>query len=130
MRRSKGGGSTMKRDAWSRVVLGGLVALGGVWSVSDASAAAAAGANGQEVYELKCMTCHGQTGRGDGPTANALNKKPQDFAEAGFFAARPDADLKTTIVSGKTPMPAFRGKLKAKEIEAVIAYIKSLGTKK
>ena len=34
---------------------------------------------GRVEYESKCATCHGVTGRGDGPTAQFLTRKPKDL---------------------------------------------------
>ena len=34
---------------------------------------------GKRVYEAKCATCHGLTGKGDGPYAANLTKKPADL---------------------------------------------------
>lgn len=32
-------------------------------------------------YEISCMPCHGRDGRGDGPMANGLAKKPADLTQ-------------------------------------------------
>ena len=34
---------------------------------------------GKVEYESKCATCHGLTGKGDGPTAQFLTRKPKDL---------------------------------------------------
>jgi len=34
---------------------------------------------GKEEYETKCVICHGVSGKGDGPQALALAKKPADL---------------------------------------------------
>jgi mono/diheme cytochrome c family protein len=33
----------------------------------------------QEMYKTWCATCHGLSGKGDGPAASALKKKPADL---------------------------------------------------
>ena len=81
---------------------------------------------GKKVYEAKCLTCHGKEGRGDGPTAQGLGKKPRNFTEPDFLKTRTDADLKKTILEGRPPMPAFKGTLKDKDIDEVIPFVKSL----
>ena len=81
---------------------------------------------GEKVYLLKCMTCHGRNGKGDGPTAQSLDKKPRNFTEPGFLDTRSDADLKKTILEGRPPMPPFKAALKDKDIESVIPYVKAL----
>ena len=36
-------------------------------------------ANGQEMYQSYCASCHGKTGKGDGPAASALKTPPTDL---------------------------------------------------
>ncbi len=35
-------------------------------------------ANGQQMYESYCASCHGKAGKGDGPAASALKTAPTD----------------------------------------------------
>ncbi len=43
----------------------------------DASSVAA----GKAVYVAQCLKCHGDTGKGDGPSAKDLNPKPKDLSD-------------------------------------------------
>lgn len=36
-------------------------------------------ARGRELFMANCVSCHGDNGLGDGPTASTLNPKPRDF---------------------------------------------------
>ncbi len=36
-------------------------------------------AKGRDLYAVNCVSCHGATGLGDGPTAPTLNPKPRNF---------------------------------------------------
>ncbi|HEY0738311.1 MAG TPA: CopD family protein, partial [Herpetosiphonaceae bacterium] len=36
-------------------------------------------ASGKQIYQQNCVTCHGDTGRGDGPAARSLPGLPADF---------------------------------------------------
>ena len=36
-------------------------------------------ARGREVFRANCVSCHGENGQGDGPTAATLNPKPRNF---------------------------------------------------
>ncbi len=36
---------------------------------------------GRRLYEFHCQSCHGETGRGDGPTAEVLKVKPADLTK-------------------------------------------------
>ena len=109
---------------------------------SGFAAAAFAGdaAAGKLVYTGKgtCWTCHGQAGKGDGPAGKALNPAPRDFSVGAFkFDAdkngKPgeDADLKLVIQKGAgafggNPAMAPWGHLSAKEIDDVVAFVRSL----
>jgi cytochrome c oxidase cbb3-type subunit 2 len=109
---------------------------------SGVAAAALAGdaAAGKTVYTGKgtCWTCHGQAGKGDGPAGKALNPAPRDFSVGAFkFDADKDgtvgtdADLKLVITKGAAafggnPTMVPWGTLSAKEVDDVIAYIRSL----
>jgi mono/diheme cytochrome c family protein len=41
---------------------------------------AASLARGKDIFEANCASCHGVSGKGDGPAAQALNPKPADLA--------------------------------------------------
>jgi len=62
---------------------------------------------GQLVYLQYCASCHGGTGKGDGPTAAALTRKPSDLTllaknNGGLF---PDAKV-MAIIEGTEPITA------------------------
>jgi mono/diheme cytochrome c family protein len=38
-------------------------------------------ASGKEMFTSYCAVCHGPSGKGDGPAANALTKKPADLTQ-------------------------------------------------
>jgi cytochrome c oxidase cbb3-type subunit 2 len=91
----------------------------------------AAIAQGKQVYERRCVPCHGIKGDGNGPAATFLYKqRPRNFT-LGEFKFRltkglpTDADLLRTITRGVrgTAMPAWF-ELPLDERLAVIQYIK------
>jgi high-affinity iron transporter len=50
-----------------------------------------------------CGTCHGQTGRGDGPVARTLHPPPRDFRDAAAFKNGTDpSSVANTIATGLT----------------------------
>ena len=57
----------------------GSVALTSAAAVGYAGALADAPQLGQDHYEAKCAVCHGADGKGNGPVANMLTKKPSDL---------------------------------------------------
>jgi len=87
---------------------------------------------GKEVYERRCIGCHGEKGDGNGPAATFLfNQRPRNF-NAGVFKFRllqkpvpTDGDLLRTITRGVrgTAMPAWY-ELPLNDRLAVIQYIK------
>jgi cytochrome c oxidase cbb3-type subunit I/II len=89
-------------------------------------------AYGKEVYERRCIGCHGEKGDGNGPAATFLfNQRPRNF-NAGVFKFRltqkpipTDGDLLRTITRGVrgTAMPAWY-ELPLNDRLAVIQYIK------
>jgi len=61
---------------------------------------AAAQAEGDEIFKVRCSVCHGLTGKGDGMAAAALNPKPRDYTSAEWQASVTDADIEKIIVQG------------------------------
>lgn len=61
---------------------------------------AAAVAEADSVYSTRCATCHGATGRGDGPGAANLNPKPRDYSDQAWQKTVTDEDIEKTIVYG------------------------------
>jgi len=83
---------------------------------------------GKKLFEANCATCHGKTGRGDGPGAAALNPKPADLkAMAGNHS---DGDYAWKIANGRGAMPAWRGVLDEKQIWDAVNFVQSLGGSK
>jgi cytochrome c oxidase cbb3-type subunit I/II len=89
-------------------------------------------AHGKEVYQQRCLGCHGVRGDGNGPAATFMYKqRPRNFAAAVFkfrLTKEPlptDGDLLRTITRGVrgTAMPAWH-ELHINDRLAVIQYIK------
>ncbi|MBI4339611.1 MAG: copper resistance protein CopC [Chloroflexi bacterium] len=80
---------------------------------------------GGRVYSDRCQTCHGLTGRGDGPGAASLPTKPFDLAI--HVPMHADSDLFTVVSEGRlaTSMPSFKEVLSRDEIWHVINYIRA-----
>lgn len=80
---------------------------------------------GREIYAMRCVTCHGVLGRGDGPIARLLHGGVADLAPA--LRAKGDSELLDAVAAGVGPMPAFAPALGASERRAVLLYIRNLG---
>ncbi len=61
---------------------------------------AAAVAEADNIYSTRCATCHGATGRGDGPGAANLDPKPRDYSDQAWQKTVTDEDIEKTIVYG------------------------------
>ena len=88
---------------------------------------------GKEVYQRRCLGCHGVDGDGNGPAAAFIQRdRPRNFNLAVFkFRATPsgslpnDGDLMRTLIRGVrgTAMPTWH-ELAEKDRMSVIQYIK------
>ena len=76
---------------------------------------------GKDLYDAKCMVCHGANGRGDGPAAAAFTPKPADFTSPSFWKDKTPEKIAKIITTGEGHMPAFN--FKPDEIKAVIDYL-------
>jgi mono/diheme cytochrome c family protein len=87
---------------------------------------------GKKLYGQFCVSCHGQSGKGDGPAATALNPKPRDHTDKELMSKLSDEDMLKVIKNGgvsvgKSPlMPPWGASLKDDQIKDVIAYIRTL----
>jgi len=118
-----------------------LAALAVVSFVASAASAAGDAAAGKKNFDTLCFTCHGSAGAGDGPAGAALNPPPRNFQKGDFkFDANKDgkpgedADLHLVIQNGAgayggNPAMAPWGHLPAKDIDDLIAYIRTLKKK-
>lgn len=70
-------------------------------------------ADGPQMFQSYCSSCHGKTGRGDGPAAVALKAKPADLTtiakrHGGNFSAKDFEDRLNGIAShGSQEMPVW-----------------------
>ncbi len=80
---------------------------------------------GRKLFEANCVSCHGPTGRGNGPIAARLEKLPADLA--AMAGQHPDGDFAWKIAEGRGPMPAWKGTLTENQIWDLVNYIQSLG---
>jgi mono/diheme cytochrome c family protein len=81
---------------------------------------------GKAVFTAQCLTCHGETGVGNGPGAKDLPKHPGDLTSRGV-QDQSDGSLFWKISTGRTPMTAFQGTLSAEERWQVIRFVRTFG---
>jgi high-affinity iron transporter len=85
-------------------------------------------AHGAEVYREHCASCHGETGRGDGPGARGLTPPPANLADHQAMGAKSRLDLYRQLLLGVpgTAMPTFERTLSEDDRWAVAAYALTL----
>ena len=82
---------------------------------------------GKELFAANCMSCHGETGMGDGSASAALNPKPRNFHQLeGWTNGRKFPDMYKTLQEGilKNGMAAYEYLPSADRI-AIISYIRT-----
>lgn len=67
---------------------------------AEMKVSAADKAEARKIYGERCATCHGDTGKGDGAGAKALNPKPRSFTDAAWQKKATDDHLRKVIVGG------------------------------
>lgn len=113
-------------------------AFAAVALLAPGAALAADAAAGKTAFTTNCASCHGDSGKGDGPVGAALNPPPRDFSKGEFKfdtdgdgKTGTDADLKNVIQKGggayggsvlMAPWPS----LSDADIANLIAHIRSL----
>ncbi len=87
---------------------------------ADADARAAAA-----LWSMRCASCHGASGRGDG-TGRPPGAALPDMTSPAYRSARSDAELHTIIKEGKGMMPAFGDQLNDRGIAVLVQHVRTL----
>ena len=85
---------------------------------------------GKVLYKTNCAGCHGESGKGDGPGAGVFKPPPRDHTDKAYMSTLTDKQLADVIkmggaIRGKPLMPS-NPQLKDAELEALVAYVRSL----
>ena len=105
-----------------------ILLVNDAWGVSDIS-------RGAELFATNCATCHGADGQPDpdSPLVKGLGVMPANLSDALFNSREPESEWKLVVTYGGAKlgfseiMPAFGEALSEQEIDAVLAYVKTLG---
>jgi mono/diheme cytochrome c family protein len=91
-------------------------------------------ADAADIFKVRCSTCHGLEGKGDGPASAALNPKPRNYTDAKWQDSVTDEHIEKTIVNGgasvglsplMVPNPDLAGKPETvKELRKIIRGFK------
>jgi mono/diheme cytochrome c family protein len=86
---------------------------------------------GRDLYKTHCVSCHGETGAGDGPAARNLKFPPRDFRSADFSfvegGALPSHEALVERIRSGAPergMPTWKG-MREEDLGALADYIKT-----
>jgi high-affinity iron transporter len=87
-------------------------------------------AEGKRIFDQSCASCHGATGKGDGPAGVALTPKPPPIGLAEHMKGVTPAMTYRVLSVGiaGTPMVGYGGTLTPEERWNVVAYVTSLRT--
>ncbi len=84
---------------------------------------------GKEIYEKKCILCHGIRGDGKGPASTGLNPKPTNFRDS-HGEKMTDGEHFWKITTGRGGMPSFAKDLTEEERWHVINYVNTFMNQK
>lgn len=80
------------------------------------------------LFQTMCASCHGASGRGDGP-GRPPAASIADFSATSFQSSRSDDDLASIIRDGRGGfMPAFGDQLSPTGVLALVRHVRRLGT--
>ena len=80
---------------------------------------------GKAIYKTRCVVCHGEKGKGDGPAGKALNPPAADHSSAAV-QAQTDGELFWKISEGRGPMVGWKLILSEEERWQLVNYIRTL----
>lgn len=82
-------------------------------------------AAGKIVYLGNCLSCHGKSGKGDGPAAAALTTSPGDLSNSKMWQLSDGAAF-WKITEGRAPMTTFKTLLTDEQRWQVVSYMRTL----
>jgi mono/diheme cytochrome c family protein len=77
------------------------------------------------LYNDKCASCHGNSGKGDGHDATLYDPAPTNFADAKRMSGVSDGELFYKLSEGRKPMPSFRKRLTEDQRWQLILLLRS-----
>ena len=129
-------GTIPKDDSLIVIAENSSSAVASAPSGSSATAAITpqARADAADIFESRCVTCHGEEGRGDGPAASNLNPKPVDFHNRDWQKSIDDATIARAIVHGGSAV-GVSGEMAANPdladepavVTALVLHVRELG---
>lgn len=90
------------------------------------------GAEAKSNYAMYCTPCHGDTGMGDGPQADAMEVPPRNHTDGNYLSTRTDEQIFKVIKGGgpavgfSSSMPPFDNLLTEEEMKGMVKHVRSL----
>ncbi len=85
---------------------------------------------GKASFTAFCASCHGYSGKGDGPAGATLKTRPRDFTDCAKMTPMADAMLFNVIKDGGAAsslsgdMPPWKDAFEDPEIRDLVAYVR------
>jgi mono/diheme cytochrome c family protein len=77
------------------------------------------------VYLDKCVQCHGETGKGDGPDAANYYPRPTTLTDVQHMNSVTDGEIFYQISEGRKPMPSFKKRLTEEQRWQLVLLVRS-----
>ena len=74
------------------------------------------------LFQSNCGSCHGNAGKGDGPSAKSLSTPPADLTASTLS----EGQIASVIKNGKKACPAWGKSMKDPDISALATFVKGL----
>ena len=84
---------------------------------------------GLALYKKNCLTCHGVSGKGDGPAAEFIESAPSDISSSEAQNRMTDGEIFWKITEGRNPMPPFKKKLSKEERWTLVYTVRDLAVR-
>lgn len=81
--------------------------------------------SGKVTYNKLCWSCHGTNGKGNGPAANNLKRKPADFTSFDFKKQNGGA-VYYKISEGRGEMASYKNMLSSKQRWQLVLFLQTL----
>lgn len=78
---------------------------------------------GLVLYQTHCLSCHGNSGRGDGPVGEKYIPEPIDLT-IRYIQNQPDGQIFYTVSHGGVIMPYYRDSIAVEDRWHLVNYIK------
>jgi len=82
---------------------------------------------GKNLYLSRCLFCHGQSGKGDGPAAAGLKPPPTNLTTPEYWKTATAEQMKGIIANGipSSAMLPFKAALSPEQIDTLVTYLRT-----